>query len=70
MTKKKKLGLILGISIPCGYILTIALCFGLFWMLSRPFTYEGEYKDLYTTAVCNILGSKGIYLMVRPYLIL
>ena len=60
MTKKKRLGLILGISIPCGFILTIALCFGVFfWLFSRPFTYEGEYKDLYTTAVCNIFGIQG-----------
>ena len=89
MTKGKKLGLILGISIPCGYvlthtlmliltyilmlILTLGLCFGLFfWALSRPFTYEGKYKDLYTTAVCNIFGVTGFIrageILPAPYI--
>ena len=73
MTKKKRLGLILGISIPCGYILTLGLCLGFFfWTLSRPFTYKGKYKDLYTTAVCNIFGIQGYVsggeILIQPYI--
>ena len=73
MTKRKKLGLILGISIPCGYILTIGLCFAFaFLIMSTPFTYKGEYKDLYTTAVCNVFGVYGYTpateIFISPYI--
>lgn len=61
MARKKKLGLILGICIPCAALLNVGLPFALFMIwLHTPFSYKGERVDLYTTAVCNIYGIEGM----------
>ena len=58
--EKKKLKLILGICIPLGMILfVVAPIVMVIIYLNGTYSYKGEHKDLYTTAVSNIFGVQG-----------
>ena len=62
MTKRTKttLSIVIPISaiITCGMIALFVLALVNFY---PPYSYSGEYKDLYSTAVWNIFGVRGYY---------
>lgn len=62
MTKRAKttLSIVIPISaiITCGMIALFVLALVNFY---PPYSYSGEYKDLYSTAVWNIFGVRGYY---------
>ena len=62
MTKRAKttLSIVIPISaiFTCGMIALIVLALVNFF---APYSYSGEYKDLYSTAVWNIFGVRGCW---------
>ena len=62
MTKRAKttLAIVIPISAIVSCALVVLIVIGLVNFL-KPYSYGGEYKDLYSTAVWNIFGIRGFY---------